>query len=119
MPYGTISAAATMGVFLVAHYSVRIPLIEQRTTAVVTLGGCSLLVLLRNARPLVGWKLGLVVAMGSTMAGAFLVPAGRRFFELQLPPLGLLVLAFGAMVGAGAAMLALHRLVREPFPGSR
>ena len=114
VPFGVVCAVATMGVYLTAHYAADLPLIEQRTSAVLTLAGCSLLVLLRNARPLAGWKLALVVAMGLVVSLAFTLPVGRRFFDLQLPPSGMLSLAILVVAASGVVMALLHRVFAEP-----
>ena len=87
---------------------------EQQTAATMTLAGCSLIVLLRNARPLVGWKLALVIAMGGAVALAFVTPMGRDFFALDLPPAPILITALLAVAAAGAAMMVAHRIFHEP-----
>jgi cation-transporting ATPase E len=100
------------------HYTPADPqslaLMEQQTAATMTLAGCSLIVLLRNARPLVGWKLALVIAMGGAVALAFVTPMGRDFFALDLPPTPILITALLAVAAAGAAMMVAHRIFHEP-----
>jgi hypothetical protein len=70
----------------------------------MTLAGCSLLLLLRNARPLKGWKLALVTAMGAGVFAAFALPFGRRMFEFKLPPVEIMPVA---AIGVGAAAVAM------------
>ena len=114
VPYGVITAAATLVTFVIARHQYDTPLVEERTAATMVLVGCSLLVLLRNARPLKGWKLGLVSAMGAIVALAFVLPAGRNFFALDIPPAPICWLAAGCIGSAAVAMLGAHRLFHEP-----
>ena len=120
VPFGVICAVATLVTYVVArrHYTPADPqslaLMEQQTAATMTLAGCSLIVLLRNARPLVGWKLALVIAMGGAVALAFVTPMGRDFFALNLPPTPILITALLAVAAAGAAMMVAHRVFHEP-----
>jgi len=114
IPFGVICAVATLVTFVVARHQHAVPLVQERTAATLTLAGCSLFVLLRNARPLRGWKLGLVSTMGGIVALAFLTPPGRDFFELDLPPAPILTTAVVAVGGAVAAMVVAHRMFHEP-----
>jgi cation-transporting ATPase E len=114
VPFGLICAAATLVTYVVARHEAATSLVQERTAATLTLAGCSLLVLLRNARPLVGWKLGLVVAMGAAVALAFVTPPGRDFFMLDLPPAPILTTALVSLGGAAVAMMIAHRVFHEP-----
>lgn len=114
VPYGMVCAAATLGAYLWARQVDGTRLVEQRTIATLTLAGCSVLVLLRNARPLRGWKVTLVALMASGVSLAFLLPAGREFFALHLPSSGVLVARFVAIALAAVAMGVLHVAVGDP-----
>ena len=118
VPFGLITATATMSVFLTAHYGRGLSLVQQRTAALIVLSGCSLIVLLRNARPLAGWKLALVVASGLSVAAAFAIPAGRRFFEIRLPPPDMISLAGGAVAAAALLMGVAHRMFADDEPST-
>ena len=113
VPYGVICATATLVTYVVARHQHATPLVQERTAATLVLAGCSLFVLLRNARPLKGWKLGLVCTMGGIVALAFLTPPGRDFFDLELPPAPIVTTAAIAIGCAVAAMALAHCLFRE------
>jgi cation-transporting ATPase E len=104
VPVGAVTAIATMAVFMIARSEHGVSLTQQRTAATMTLAGCSLLLLLRNARPLKGWKLALVTAMGAGVFAAFALPFGRRMFEFKLPPVEIMPVA---AIGVGAAAVAM------------
>ena len=90
--------------------------ITTGATLVLVASGLSLLTL--TARPLLGWRLGLVVLMAGAAALGVLVPAVRGFFLLAWPnPATWLVIA----VSGGAAVVGIEaiRLVRRRPTGSR
>ena len=70
----------------------------------------SLWVLAIQARPWLTWKIVLVGAMAGLSLLAFVVPAGREFFELRLP--SVLTIATSVVLGlaAAAAIEVLTRL---------
>ena len=81
-----------------------------RTASIIVTVIVTLWVLLIAARPLSGWRLLLVLAMGALFAGAFFVPGVNAFFSLQHRP-SVTVLVQSIAVGAGAALaidLLLH-----------
>lgn len=81
-----------------------------RTASIIVTVIVTLWVLLIAARPLSGWRLLLVLAMGGLFAAAFFVPGINDFFSLQHRP-SVVVLAQAIAVGAGAALaidLLLH-----------
>ena len=85
-------------------------------TLVLVVAGLSLLTL--TARPLLGWRLGLVVLMGGAAMLGVLVPGVREFFLLAWPtPATWLVVA----VAGGAAVVGIEavHLVRRRLVGSR
>jgi cation-transporting ATPase E len=84
---------------------------EARTTATVIVLIVSLWTLLILARPLTGWKLALVTALGSAAALIVAVPAlGHGIFLLDVTPLRL---AIAGILGAGGALLVelTHRSI--------
>lgn len=114
VPYGIVCALATLTAYIGARQVDGVRLVEERTAATLVLAGCSLVVLLRNARPLRGWKVGLVALMTTGVALAFLLEPGREFFALDIPPPEVMTTSF-VMIGAAAlAMALLHRLIGEP-----
>ncbi len=89
---------------------------ESRTAACVTLMVAGLCVVVVLARPVRGWKLALVAAMGGLFALALVVPWSRRFFALSLP-VGGLVPSLAAGGAAALAVTVLHRtLARRLTP---
>lgn len=116
VPFGLVCAVATLIAYVLArrHYTPADPqaiaLMEQQTAATLTLACCSLIVLLRNARPLRGWKIGLVAVMAAGVALAFVVPWGREQFALRIPPTPILVIVAACVAGAAVLMAIAHRI---------
>ena len=85
-------------------------------TLVLVVSGLALLTL--TARPLLGWRLGLVVLMAGAALLGVLVPAVREFFVLAWPtPAAWLVIAVTG--GAAVAGIEAVYLVRRRLTGSR
>ena len=85
-------------------------------TLVLVVSGLALLTL--TARPLLGWRLGLVVLMAGAAVLGVLVPAVREFFVLAWPtPAAWLVIAVTG--GAAVAGIEAVYLVRRRLTGSR
>lgn len=109
VPAGLLSGAAAFVSYYLARLAPGATLPTEQTSAMITLFTASLAVLLLVARPLVWWKALLV----GTMAGLFvlvcLVPAGRRFFQMQFGAWQQTLLSFGV---AAVAALGLELLWR-------
>jgi cation-transporting ATPase E len=106
VPAGAVTALAVMLGYALARaqdYTTS----QARTAATIVFVMTSLWVLVVQARPLQGWKVALVGAMGALSALAFAVPSVRNFYELQLPP----ILALGQFVLFGAVAAAAIELV--------
>ena len=85
-------------------------------TLVLVVSGLALLTL--TARPLLGWRLGLVVLMAGAALLGVLIPAVREFFVLAWPtPAAWLVIAVTG--GAAVAGIEAVYLVRRRLTGSR
>lgn len=112
IPYGLICAAATLVTFLFARTRGLSEAVEG-TAATYALAGCSLIVLLRNARPLRGWKLVLVTTMGLLVAAAFELRIGRHFFALRTMPPEVFAVGGFCIGGAAVAMVMAHELFDE------
>ncbi|WP_207910914.1 cation-translocating P-type ATPase [Paenibacillus albiflavus] len=81
IPNAIILAALTIIMFIYAHktgHGIR----EARTLAVLVLGGTSLVVLARLARPFSPIKIGLVIAVSLLFTAAFLTKLGKEIFML-------------------------------------
>ena len=109
-PVGTLAAVATYSAYELAIYEV-VPLIEARTLATLVLLSIGLFALIINARPLTPWRRVLI----GGMATAFLIVlAGARlrgFFELELPPLVVLLAGVGIVGLTGAILYGSLRAV--------
>ena len=84
---------------------------EGRTTATLTVLIISMWTLLVLARPLTGWKLGLVAGMALAVAVIVAVPAlGHGIFLLEVSPLRLTI---ASVIGAAGALLVelTHRSI--------
>lgn len=81
IPAGVILA----GVALLAYWYVGIGTIEGQSVATLSLMAGALWLLSITARPLVGWRIGLLLAMGGAAVLGFLVPITRHFFALEWP----------------------------------
>ncbi|NMM52588.1 cation-translocating P-type ATPase [Paenibacillus aquistagni] len=107
-----ILAGVTLTMFLYASHS-GLETSEARTLAVLVLGGSSLVVLTRIARPLNGLKIQLVIAMLTLFTAAFLTPFGSELFMLTTRTLSHTAPAL-ALVALTWPMLSLsNRLVKR------
>ncbi len=70
----------------------------------------SLWVLVIQARPLNSWKMILVATMAGLAALAFIVPFGRSFFDLTLPPTTTLLQSIALGAAAAFALEMTSRL---------
>ena len=109
VPAGLINGAAAFVSYYLARLAPGATLPTEQTSAMITLFTASLAVLLLVARPLVWWKSVLV----GTMAGLFVLvtvlPAGRKFFQLQFGAWQQTVLSFGVAVVAAVILELLWR----------
>ncbi|MGH1489983.1 MAG: HAD-IC family P-type ATPase [Acidimicrobiales bacterium] len=111
IPAGLISGAATWLVYWLAESDGGTSLPEARTAATLTLLGLGLVVLVVVSRPLRRWKVGLALAMAGLYTLVMVVPAGRRFFELQVPSSEQLITVAIAVVVGGLGIVAIPRLM--------
>jgi len=118
VPSGIVAATATMIGYVVARQNPSLDLAEERTIATLVLTGVSLLVVARVARPLDPIRLAVVLGMAGLIVLVVVVPAGREFFDLVLPPGGELVMA-GVLVAASAPALELGAwIANRLFPST-
>ncbi len=101
VPAGAVTAGAVMIAYGIARAEDAVPG-EARTAATIVFLMTSLWVLAIQARPMVIWKMALVGAMAGLAVLAFVLPGGREFFDLPLPP----ALTIATMVVLGAAAAA-------------
>ena len=114
VPAGVVAGVAT----LVAHawLSASGAPSEQVTTgATLVLVAAGLWLLTLTARPLLGWRMGLVLCMAGAAVLGVLIPAVRAFFLLAWPAPGvwwaILIVAGAAVGGIEAVHLVRQRVV--------
>ena len=100
VPAGALAALVTFTGYALARGPLDLTVDQSRTLATLVLVGAGLVVLVRLAQPFTAWRAGLVLSMIGALALILLLPAGREFFALELPPaegwavVAALVLAF-------------------------
>jgi len=121
LPAGAIIAAATLAAYALSRAS-GLPLVQQRTAATLVTLILSLCVLVLLAVPLT-WR--RIVLVGAALAGfVLLFPARvvRRFYALELPRSGLVIILLIAALGAAALVslwAALRRRGARPAEAAR
>jgi cation-transporting ATPase E len=116
VPAGVVIAGATMGIFSLVQLEPRIDERHAGTVAVLVAGSVALMNLVRVAQPLNRWRRILVGTMLGAFAVVFVVPAGRRVFELPLTLWWAYVLA-GAFIGAAWPLLVLGSRITDRWHG--
>jgi len=118
-PAGLVAGTATFLTYVFARQNEDLALIEQRTTAVLVLTGVTLIVLVRVAWPLNPLRVGIVVGMAALLTLVVLLPAGRSFFELDLPQGGELAMAAFAVAMSVPLLLAGWAIADRIRPADR
>nr|WSW71439.1 cation-translocating P-type ATPase [Streptomyces sp. NBC_00995] len=118
IPSGTIAAAATFTMYLIArsHYSGTGALDAETSAATLTLFLVSMWVLAIIARPYTWWRICLVAAMGLAFLIVLVVPWLQEFFALKLVGTAMPWTAVGIAVVASVALEYAWRLVSRRFP---
>ncbi|MER7728046.1 HAD-IC family P-type ATPase [Streptomyces sp. NPDC096323] len=118
IPSGTIAAAATFTMYLIArsHYSGTGALDAETSAATLTLFLVSMWVLAIIARPYTWWRICLVAAMGLAFLIVLVVPWLQDFFALKLVGTTMPWTAVAIAVVASAALEYAWRLVSRRFP---
>jgi cation-transporting ATPase E len=84
---------------------------EARTTATLVLAALGLFALGMVARPIEGWKKGLLWAMASLLVFLLIFDPSQEFFELDLPRVAVLLASLGIVAIAGGVMVGTLRAV--------
>lgn len=98
LPAGVAAGAATLGVYALARTTAGTTLVEARTLATLALFAMGIWVLALVARPLLGWRLGLLVLMALCMVGVLALPLSRRLLSLAFPSITVGLAAGGVVV---------------------
>ena len=119
IPVGVIGAAAMMiNYVLVINSGAQLEVASTSTSIILILIGLSVLVCL--ARPIKGWKLGLIAGMASIFTAILLMPSLARLFKYQVD-LAILPQAFVIAAAAIALIVLLSRKigVSQYSPGQK
>ena len=111
IPAGITAAAATFTGYALTRIEEGITLEQARTTAAIVLMGVGLVILARLARPLVGWRLTLVLSMLGAFIAVLVIPPLRDFFDLSMPP-AIIVFACIGLTSLAAQALTLEEHMR-------
>lgn len=84
-PVGAACAAGTLATYLLVRYPWHGALVTARSAAAAALLALGMAVLSVVARPLAGWRAGLVLSMAALAVAAYGIPLGRRVFGLVSP----------------------------------
>nr|WP_307846495.1 HAD-IC family P-type ATPase [Actinospica durhamensis] len=112
VPAGLVNGAAAF----VSYYLSRLPpnatLPSEQTSAMITLFTASLCVLILVARPFAWWKAVLVGTMAALFVLVSLIPAGRRFFQLEYGGWQQVLTSLAVAGCAAVALAVLWHLAR-------
>ncbi|MBE1588090.1 HAD-IC family P-type ATPase [Nonomuraea angiospora] len=100
VPAGVLCAAAVLLSFWAAHSGTS-TLVEDQTSAVITLFLTTWWVLVLITRPLNWWRIALVASMAAAFAIGLTIPFVRHFFALEPGNLGNNLAAIGISIVAG------------------
>ena len=114
IPCGVAICASVMTVYVIARSHHHLSAEQQSTAAAIVLIFMSVAVLVLSARPLAGWKVGMVATVTGLVLLAVATPPGRRYFELTLPDAAMneivvLVTVIGTTVMVAAELWAVGR----------
>ena len=110
VPGGALASVATYIAYTISRHTGGVSLEQERTVATIVLAASAILVLARVARPLVMWKMGLVLAMAAFLALALLVQPLKNYFLLVDPPSGMLIMMAVTIVATGLLLPLVWRL---------
>jgi cation-transporting ATPase E len=126
-PVGALAAAATYSAYELAIKE-QVVLIQARTLAALVLVSIGVFALIINSRPITPGRRILIGSMVAIFVLVMLLPSWRTFYELQLPPLVILLAGVGIVGITGAILYGSLRalgwlklvpeLLRTPFEES-
>ncbi len=110
IPTGLAAGLATYGAYELA-ITEGVNLAEARTTATLVLAALGLFALGMVNRPLEGWKKTLLWAMAGLLLLLLLTSPSQGFFELDTPPIVVLMAGVGVVAITGTVMVGTLRAV--------
>ena len=107
LPAGLGAAAATLATYTITRGPQHAPASIAKTTAAASLFIVAILVLALLARPLLPWRLFLVLLMAGGGVLATAVPLSRRVFAFSIPPTRLLLVVLIVVLPVAGILVAL------------
>jgi cation-transporting ATPase E len=107
LPAGLGAAAAALATYAIARGPQHAPASMARTSAAASLFVIAIVVLALLARPLLPWRLVLVLLMAGGGVLATAVPLSRRVFAFSIPPTRLLVVVLVVVLPIAGILVAL------------
>lgn len=112
IPNGLILAIFTISTFVISRH-LGSDITYSRTIALLLFAGISMMILIRVARPLTKFKMGLCVTMFCTIILAFLTPIGRYIFSLESLKLTHWLISLAVIFGSGPLITELVDILRR------
>ncbi len=110
VPSGVIAAAAAYGVYSAAR-AIEGDLTIARSATTITMVLVGMWVLIELVIPLTPSRMALVGAMVAVFALTLVVPFGRRFFDLVIPPVDIIAVIAAATVASAVVLHVVLRVV--------
>ena len=110
VPSGVVAAAAAYGVYSAARV-IEGDLTIARSATTITMVLVGMWVLIELVIPLTPSRMALVGAMVAVFALTLVVPFGRRFFDLVIPPVDIIAVIAAATVASAVVLHVVLRVV--------
>ena len=107
LPAGLGAAAVTLTTYIISRGPLHAPSSTAKTAAAASLFIVAIVVLALLARPLLPWRLVLVLLMAGGGVLATVVPLSRRVFAFSIPPTRLLVVVLVVVLPVVCMLVAL------------
>ena len=112
IPNGLILSIFTTSTFVISRY-IGSDITYSRTASLLLFAGISMMILIRVAKPLTKFKIGLCATMFFIMALAFLTPIGRFIFSLERLKLRHWIISLAVIFGSGPLITELVDILRR------
>lgn len=104
LPAGAIAAVSVLVVYFVGRERFVVTETEVRTACTLALLGVGLGLLVRLTASLPSWRWWLVGGMAAAVMAAVVLPPVQQFFDLEVPPSGLLLMVLAVVAVANVAV---------------